>query len=754
MKNILLLFSILFSLNTFAAGRSNFNTIRLKPITLPAVNASVLGDLVTDTADSKFKFFDGSAWAEFADTTSVQTYSNKIFDNTNDYTALDTKFTLQDNSDNTKQVDFQLSGITTGNTRTFTFPDADTTFVGTGLTQSITDKTFDNSNTFTTLDTLFTLQDDGDNTKQALFQLSGIATGNTRTYTLPDLTTTFAGLDVTQVLSNTTLSTNSSFSLLDTKATFKDDGDATKIFNFDASNITTGTTRTFGVPDADVILLGDTSTQNVTNKTFDITNTFTLLDTLITFQDNVDNTKQWNFNGSNITTGTTRTYGLPNANTTLLGVGSTQNVNNKTIGDSNTITVKDALFKIVDGADVTKIAVFQMAGITTGTTRTYTVPDADTTLVGTGTTQTLSGKTHTDPILNGTLSGTAFLDEDTLVSDSAIAAASQQSIKAYVDASVATGGSGPDSLLNLGTSVAISTDDLVVTLTQKDHTSAPSALNPVAVSFRNATITNGGFGVVLFTATNVITLEAQDTLGVAGAGLLYVYLVSDTADEICLSAKLFDESELQSATALTAGAETSATTLYCTAAHTTKPVRLIGDLKATNSGPNWGSITDVSNQHLDRPALFLSATSSVKTLGTSSDYANMTNNSITLTAGTWKLYGNCIFQTSGSPAYISADCGLFSADGADTSTRPSVVFTGLTVEGGGGTLFNAASSVQTEWSYAVNVNTATLNLITLDTPVLIVTVTVPEEVFVVPAASATAANTRIWTHIIAERMNQ
>ena len=48
-------------------------------------------------------------------------------------------------------------------------------------------------------------------------------------------------------------------------------------------------------------------------------------------------------------------------------------------------------------------------------------------------TQALSAKTLTSPVLNGTLSGTAFLDDDTLADDSAIAVASQQSIKAYVD---------------------------------------------------------------------------------------------------------------------------------------------------------------------------------------------------------------------------------------------------------------------------------------------------------------------------------
>ena len=55
------------------------------------------------------------------------------------------------------------------------------------------------------------------------------------------------------------------------------------------------------------------------------------------------------------------------------------------------------------------------------------------------TAQTLSSKTLTSPVLNGTLSGTAFLDEDTFSSDSAIAVASQQSIKAYIATQVSEG---------------------------------------------------------------------------------------------------------------------------------------------------------------------------------------------------------------------------------------------------------------------------------------------------------------------------
>lgn len=52
--------------------------------------------------------------------------------------------------------------------------------------------TVGNTNTVTLKDTLFTLQDDGDATKQASFQLSGISTATTRVYALPDANGTIA----------------------------------------------------------------------------------------------------------------------------------------------------------------------------------------------------------------------------------------------------------------------------------------------------------------------------------------------------------------------------------------------------------------------------------------------------------------------------------------------------------------------------------------------------------------------------------
>ena len=73
-------------------------------------------------------------------TTDSQTLTNKVI-TTPTLTVLDNALTIQDNSDPTKQAQFQLSGITAGQTRTLTVPNASTTIVGTDATQTLTNKT-------------------------------------------------------------------------------------------------------------------------------------------------------------------------------------------------------------------------------------------------------------------------------------------------------------------------------------------------------------------------------------------------------------------------------------------------------------------------------------------------------------------------------------------------------------------------------------------------------------------------------------
>lgn len=92
-----------------------------------------------------------------------------------------------------------------------------------------------------------------------------------------------------------------------------------------------------------------------------------------------------------------------------VGTTSSQTLTNKTLGITNTITALDTLFTLQDNSDNSKQVVFQLSGITTATTRTLTIPDASTTLVGTGATQTLTNKTLTAPVINnGSITGTTI----------------------------------------------------------------------------------------------------------------------------------------------------------------------------------------------------------------------------------------------------------------------------------------------------------------------------------------------------------
>jgi hypothetical protein len=68
----------------------------------------------------------------------------------------------------------------------------------------------------------------------------------------------------------------------------------------------------------------------------------------------------------------------------------------------------DATFKIVGSADATKKARFEVDGLTTVTTRVYTLQDSDDTLVGRATTDTLTNKTLTSPVINTAVTGTAI----------------------------------------------------------------------------------------------------------------------------------------------------------------------------------------------------------------------------------------------------------------------------------------------------------------------------------------------------------
>ena len=109
--------------------------------------------------------------------------------------------------------------------------------------------------------------------------------------------------------------------------------------------------------------------------------------------------------------------------------------------NDDTLASAKAIKTYVDAVPIGDLTAITVGNGLSGTSLTGPIPNLiiDTAItVDKTTAQTLSLKTLTSPVLNGTLSGTAFLDEDTLSSDSAIAVASQQSIKAYIDNNVSS----------------------------------------------------------------------------------------------------------------------------------------------------------------------------------------------------------------------------------------------------------------------------------------------------------------------------
>ena len=121
--------------------------------------------------------------------------------------------------------------------------------------------------------------------------------------------------------------------------------------------------------------------------------------------------------------------------------------------------------------------------------RTITLPNLSGTVSTIDGTETFTNKTLTAPVItsgvfNTAISGTAFLDEDNMASDSATKVASQQSIKAYVDSTVTQ-------------------EDLDIT----------SDSGTIAIDLDSETLTiAGGTGINTTGSSNTITIAIDSTV--------------------------------------------------------------------------------------------------------------------------------------------------------------------------------------------------------------------------------------------------
>jgi len=171
---------------------------------------------------------------------------------------------------------------------------------------------------------------------------------------------------------------------------------------------------------------------------------------------------------------------------------------------------------------------------TSGSGNTLTVAIDSTVATLTGT-QTLTNKTLTSAVLNGTISGTSIKDEDDMVSNSATHLATQQSIKAYVDSQVTA--QDLDITTDSGT-IAIDLDSETLTVAGTANEIETSATgNIVTIGLPNditvsgtatATTFSGDLNGTINTATTATT-QAAGTNNTTVATTAFANVAADNA---------------------------------------------------------------------------------------------------------------------------------------------------------------------------------------------------------------------------------
>ena len=180
--------------------------------------------------------------------------------------------------------------------------------------------------------------------------------------------------------------------------------------------------------------------------------------------------------------------------------------------------------------------------------------------------QDLTNKTLTSPVIDTGISGTAFLDEDNMASDSATKVASQQSIKAYVDTQVATIPVGDITAVVAGTGLSGGGTTGSVTLNADVSASSTN-------TFTNKTIDADGTGnsITNIENANIKSAAAIDATKIADGSVTstefqYINSLSSNAqDQIDLKAPLASPALTGNPTAPTQSAGDNSTKLATTA---------------------------------------------------------------------------------------------------------------------------------------------------------------------------------------------
>jgi hypothetical protein len=164
-------------------------------------------------------------------------------------------------------------------------------------------------------------------------------------------------------------------------------------------------------------------------------------------------------------------------------------------------------------------------GTITGSTLTDGTLSAASGAITGATNITASGTVQFGSISDGTITVTAFVDEDNMASDSATLIPTQQSVKAYVD-SVASAAFDLDFSGDSGTGVIEQAETLAITGDTGITTTASG--NGLSIDLDDTAVTPGSYGST--TSVPVITVDQQGRLTAAStASIATSFTISDNA---------------------------------------------------------------------------------------------------------------------------------------------------------------------------------------------------------------------------------
>lgn len=201
---------------------------------------------------------------------------------------------------------------------------------------------------------------------------------------------------------------------------------------------------------------------------------------------------------------------------TLLGGTGIDMTNGSGVSGAPSVAIDSSVVTLTGSQTLTTKSVDLANNTLTGTLAEFNTAVSDATLVSLTGSEVLSSKTLTSPVINTSVSGTAFLDEDNMASNSATKFASQQSIKAYVDSIVTSTGIWSDVSYETSSPVTVTLND-GGTFYSVDATSGPITLNLPSI----ATLNLSGAWAISVKKTdssgNAVTIDANGSDTISGS---------------------------------------------------------------------------------------------------------------------------------------------------------------------------------------------------------------------------------------------